>query len=279
MKNNYDKFFKSARAQKLQTSDFKKVNIKKLQKKSQSHITDDQLKTAIAEVHRGMIKNKQKKLGKQFPVTAGVLLAASLIVAVIIGYNSDKAEEIISTIEIKILGTTASASETPAAAKNSQTKDKKTEGTAEADAAAPAPEKEKQLSMTPEELALFKNLEERRKALDQREAELKKLDEELQKQKEELDKRLVDIEQVRKSIANQLEEKVKVDQERVDQLVSFYSSMKAQQAAKIIETLNEDLAVEVLLKMKKKSAAEVMNLMAADKAQRLSEKFAGYRRK
>jgi len=94
-----------------------------------------------------------------------------------------------------------------------------------------------------------------------------------------LEKRLSEIEGVRRSIASQLEEKVKVDKERVEQLVQFYSTMKPQQAAKIIESLNEDLAVEVLVKMKKKSAAEIMNLINAEKAQRLSESFAGYKLK
>ncbi len=278
MKNNYDNFFKSARATKMQTTETKRLNIKKLQKKSES---EPDIKKQIADIQKGLSSKRQKRMGKQFPVTAGIFLAVSLALAIVVGYNAEKAEEIISTVEVKILGTTASAAETSPnkAEKNSQTNDKKPEGTAASDGVASAPEKEKPVGMTSEELALFKNLDDRRKSLDQREAELKKLDEELQKQKEELDKRLVEIEQVRKTIANQLEEKVKVDQERVDQLVSFYSTMKAQQAAKIIETLNEDLAVEVLLKMKKKSAAEVLNLMAADKAQRLSEKFAGYRRK
>ena len=38
------------------------------------------------------------------------------------------------------------------------------------------------------------------------------------------------------------------------------------------------LAVEVLAKMKKKNAAEIMNLLPADKARVLSEKYTGYRR-
>ena len=279
MKNNYDTFFKSARAKKIQAETAKKLDIKKLKRTSAEN--EANLKSTIGGIQNRILRKRQQKLERQFPMAAGFFLGLSLIAIVAISYNSEKFEEILSTIEIKILGTTASAAETApsSAAKNSQSKDKNEEGTATSENKEKSAEKEKSTSMTEEELSLFKNLDERRKALDLREAELKKLDEELQKQKEELDKRLVQIEQVRKNIANQLEEKVKVDQERVDQLVSFYSTMKPQQAAKIIETLNEDLAVEVLLKMKKKSAAEVMNLMGAEKAQRLSEKFAGYRRK
>jgi len=54
--------------------------------------------------------------------------------------------------------------------------------------------------------------------------------------------------------------------------------MKPAQAAKVFETMDEDLAVEILGKMKKKNAAEVMNLIKPEKAQVFSEKYAGYKR-
>ena len=54
--------------------------------------------------------------------------------------------------------------------------------------------------------------------------------------------------------------------------------MKPKQAAEVIGSLNEELAVEVLAKMKKKNAAEIMNLLPPDKARILSEKYTGYRR-
>lgn len=104
------------------------------------------------------------------------------------------------------------------------------------------------------------------------------MEEELHNQKVELEKRLASLEQLRTQIGNQLQERVSTDAEQVDKLVSFYSSMKPQTAAKVIEKLNEDLAVEVLKKMKKKEAAEIMNMIESEKAQRLSEKFAGYKK-
>ena len=55
--------------------------------------------------------------------------------------------------------------------------------------------------------------------------------------------------------------------------------MKPQSAAKVFEEIDEDLAVEVLGKMKKKQMAEILNLLKPDKAQRLSERFAGYKAK
>jgi flagellar motility protein MotE (MotC chaperone) len=129
-----------------------------------------------------------------------------------------------------------------------------------------------------EEMSFFKKLNDRKKEQDLREAELNKMEEELQRQKVELDEKIKRLEAMRGEISQTLKARVASDQEKVDKLVQMYSSMKPQQASKIIESLNEDLAVEVLDKMKKKSAAEIMNAMDSKKAQRLSELLTGYQR-
>ena len=131
---------------------------------------------------------------------------------------------------------------------------------------------------TPEELSFFNKLNDRKKQLDLREAELNKLEEELQKQKLALDDKIKQLDHTRDEISATLKTRVATDQAKVDKLVDFYSTMKPQQAAKVIESLNEDLAVNVLDKMKKKNAAEVLNVMDAKKARRFSELLAGYER-
>jgi len=100
----------------------------------------------------------------------------------------------------------------------------------------------------------------------------------LQKQKLELDEKLKELEKVRQGVASVLKERISVDSEKLDRLVDFYSNMKPQNAAKIFEEVDESLAVEILGRLKKKNAAEIMNLVKPDKAQRLSEKYTGYRR-
>ena len=55
--------------------------------------------------------------------------------------------------------------------------------------------------------------------------------------------------------------------------------MKPQQAAKVFETMDEDLAVEIIGRMKRKPAAEILNLLKAEKAQVISEKYTGYKRR
>lgn len=124
-----------------------------------------------------------------------------------------------------------------------------------------------------------RDFKERKKALDQKEEELKAWEAEIQTQKSDLDTKIAEIQKIRNDISAQLEERVKADQAKIDTLVQVYSQMKASQAAKVFETLDEDLAVDILTKMKKKNAADILNLLKADKAQLLSEKFAGYIRK
>ncbi len=131
---------------------------------------------------------------------------------------------------------------------------------------------------TPEELSFFSKLNDRKKQLDLREAELNKLETELQKQKLALDEKIKQLDHTRDEISATLKTRVAIDQSKVDKLVEFYSTMKPQQAAKVIESLNEDLAVGVLDKMKKKNAAEVLNVMDAKKARRFSELLTGYER-
>lgn len=127
-----------------------------------------------------------------------------------------------------------------------------------------------------EEISFFKKLGERKESLDRREAELVKLEEELQKEKKGLDERIRQLELMRKEITTKLKDRVVQDQEKVAKLVDVYSNMKATQAARVIETLNEDLAVTILDKLKKKNAAEILNSMSAAKAKKLSEMLTGY---
>jgi flagellar motility protein MotE (MotC chaperone) len=218
-------------------------------------------------------KRKRKKL--PLGACVGFILTFGFILA---AYNHYAAiESFVSKIEIGILGQ-ASAQSGSIAGKNSAAVPTKKENLAPVKTSDAKPASSVTAGMTAEEIALFKSLEERKRQLDQREDELKKLESELQLQKQELEKRLAELDQLRARIANQLQERVTSDEEKVSKLVDFYSNMKPQKAAKVFETMNEDLAVEILQKMKKSSAAEIMNLIEADKARKLSEKFAGYRK-
>ncbi len=122
---------------------------------------------------------------------------------------------------------------------------------------------------------IYKALKDKRRELEKKERRLAQLEEDLQKQKEEIEKQLKEMQEMRTNISTKLDRKVAADQESIDKLVGVYSNMKPKNAALIISQIDDDLAVKVLGKMKKQSAAEILNFVEPKKAQFLSEKFTG----
>jgi flagellar motility protein MotE (MotC chaperone) len=221
---------------------------------------------------------RAKKPAARFPLLA---LVGFFVSAVGFGYASvypDEFNQIFQKVEIRFMSIASAADETAPA--NSAAKKpggaEKTAANADAKTADDAATKDDSKA---EDLSYLSKLNERKKELDAREKELGELEEELHKQRDEVEVRIKKLEDIRRQIASVLKDKVDADQSKVDKLVEFYSNMKPKQAADILGTINEDLAVEILGKMKKKNAAEILNLLAPAKAQTISEKFAGYKRR
>lgn len=211
------------------------------------------------------------------PWKAIAALSVSLGLAGFYLASPELVEHALDRIEIRAFGPASASEGKGAAEKSSGAKDAKAKAAGDASHAEPAkgPEGKEAVS---EDLSHFEKLKQRKEELDRREKELSELEEELQRQKVELDKRIQQLEDMRTQIAQVLKDRVEMDQEKVTKLVDLYSNMKPKQAADVIGTINEELAVEVLAKMKKKNAAEIMNLLPAEKARVLSEKYTGYRR-
>lgn len=269
--NGYDRYLqqletKESRGDKLSFSSAKKSAAAKSAAKAHAQ--------AISKLNKETRPRKKNRV----PVLSIVLSLLGLVSAYWGYENHEKLEKVMDSVEVSFM-TRSAASETAAPAKA------KSEG--EAATAATNKEDKKSEEVTQDKVNndevvdfnYIKDFQERKKQLDMREEELKKLEAEMMVQKESVDKKLEEVENIRKQISQQLEERVKADEQKIDTLVQVYSQMKPQQAAKVFETIDEDLAVEVLTKMKKKSAADILNLLKADRAQSLSEKYAGYKRK
>jgi flagellar motility protein MotE (MotC chaperone) len=252
---------------------------------------EDQLRL---ELSRRMKARKRENIRKRqsFPIFPAICVVVAICTGSVGYFRPDLADRALSHIDVGIFGRANAAepkaakageSAKPAEGAKAEAKSAETAGAnAEKDAAPKGEAKDEKVAnirnWTPEELSFFNKLNDRKKELDLREAELNKLEEELQKQKNALDERIKQLETMRAQISQTLKTRVATDQQKVDKLVDFYSTMKPQQAAKVIETLNEDLAIEVIDKMKKKNAAEILNAMDAKKARRLSELITGYQR-
>lgn len=125
---------------------------------------------------------------------------------------------------------------------------------------------------------VFKALRDKARELEKKERRLAQLEEELQQQKTEIEKQLKDMQEMRRNISSKLDKKEVADQKSIDKLVGVYSSMKPQNAALIFTQLDDALAVQILDKMKKQSAAAILNYIEPKKARSLSEKFTGVKK-
>lgn len=253
MKNGYDQFFKQARkAAQTQPSP---VNRK-----------------ILTELNKNSSRKKNHK--KETPWGFIVFSFCGLLLTLGGATYVDDVESLFKKVEIGLLGSANAQEATAPSAQPKSEKSGETKDSAETKAQTESGPKE----WTGEQIDHLSKLNERSKELEFKEEELKRMEAELLKQKEELAKRLQDLESTRSNISEVLRERVKADEQKVDTLVQLYTNMKPQNAAKVFETIDEDLAVQILGKMKKKSAADIMNLLKPEKAQILTEKYAGFKR-
>jgi flagellar motility protein MotE (MotC chaperone) len=110
------------------------------------------------------------------------------------------------------------------------------------------------------------SLDQERQRLDEREKELKRLETEVDKKLDQLKKQRIDLEAL-------LAEKDAQELQRVKDLSKMYEKMAADQAARVLTTLDEDLAIAILEHMKTKSAARILNNLDQEKAAALTAAF------
>lgn len=121
-------------------------------------------------------------------------------------------------------------------------------------APAPAPE------TTPASLA------QKREELDRREQSLKTLE-------QDLNAKMENLQQMQAKIERMLADAREIRDAKLRHLIDVYSNMKAKQAAAVIETLNDDIAVKILSGMRGRQAGEILTFVKAEKAAELSEKL------
>lgn len=294
MKPGYDDFFRKARVNAGVSKESTKARFaldeqpagrtaktadKRNDSRGQSAMSRPKISGTTDRERLGMLRDRvrstRKRQRRKFPFKLvigsflGILAAGAGL-----QYHED-IDKLLSRIEVGAI-TTAQASE--AKAKPAPAPSGVTAGTGER-APAAIDQKAARKEWTEDEINHLQKLVQRKEQLDAREAELSRLETELTAQKEELEKKLKSMDETRAGISNMLQERSTQDVEKVDTLVQVYSNMKPSNAAKVLETMDEDLAVEIIGRMKRKNAAEVLNLMKPEKAQVFSEKFAGYRKK
>jgi flagellar motility protein MotE (MotC chaperone) len=117
-------------------------------------------------------------------------------------------------------------------------------------------------------------LQEKTLRLSQQEQVLKDWEERLKVQEERLKTRIAELQKI-EAAKQKLSAENKKRQEAVEQnLVKTYESMNPRRAADILSVMEESLAVELLMVMKARNVAQILDKMDPNKAMLLSTKIA-----
>jgi flagellar motility protein MotE (MotC chaperone) len=123
----------------------------------------------------------------------------------------------------------------------------------------------------------IQELEERKAALDLREKQLAEKARGLELQEKILKEKLKKMEDLNKKMAERLDLFKKDHEQRITKLVTVVEGMKPEMAARYVEALDPDLAVEILARIKEQKASKIMNLVDKKLSAKLTELYTGYR--
>jgi flagellar motility protein MotE (MotC chaperone) len=130
-------------------------------------------------------------------------------------------------------------------------------------------------SATADPAVTMASLKKKEQELKEREAAVLKKEQELAPLQAEVDAKIEKLNELQTTLtamAKQIAEKGQTLQdEKINHLVTLYSSMDASKAAKIMDKLSLDIVVKILASMKGKSAGQILAAMNADKGAVISE--------
>ena len=134
-------------------------------------------------------------------------------------------------------------------------------------------------AVSPETFRMIETIENKNRELKKREEELRIKQTRLEaleaKVRKDLDKIEKNISESKKQMGIQ-DEKTK---ENVEALIKVYSSRKPEEAANLVEAIDEGLALQIISGMKSKIAGQVLSNLDVKVAKRISENLAGKRDK
>ncbi|WP_198146004.1 MotE family protein [Desulfonatronovibrio magnus] len=110
----------------------------------------------------------------------------------------------------------------------------------------------------------FRRLRAREEEIDRRERNLRMLE-------AELDEKLAELQRLEAGLERMLEEADVVKDQKIRHLVDVYANMRPQQAAEVLETIDENIAVKILAGMRGRQAGDILTHVNSRKAARLSE--------
>jgi flagellar motility protein MotE (MotC chaperone) len=124
-----------------------------------------------------------------------------------------------------------------------------------------------------EERRILAAIKERDERLSVREEQLQGRELELKTLEAEVDKKIAAMQRLRNELSELLDRRDAEENARIEELSLIYERMNPQQAAVLISELETQLAVNLLLGIKKKTAGQIMERLNAETAIRLSRAF------
>ena len=124
-----------------------------------------------------------------------------------------------------------------------------------------------------EERRLLVSIEDEYAKLSEREAKLDSREMQLKTLQAEVDKKLAAMQELRDELVKLLDRKDQEEGVRVEELSKIYEKMSPRKAARLIRDLDKDLAINLLLGIKSKTAGKILDYLDPDIATELSRAF------
>lgn len=119
-------------------------------------------------------------------------------------------------------------------------------------------------------MELFKDLSKRRKLLDNRERALSVREALLKAAEQEINQKYEELLSIRSEIKDLLAQQSEEEQKRIASLVKIYEGMKPKDAARIFNTLDRDVLIQVVSEMSERKSAPIIASMDPDRARTLT---------
>lgn len=126
------------------------------------------------------------------------------------------------------------------------------------------------IETSPAELDVLKQLSARREALDQRAQDIDKREALLKIYEQRIEQKTREMTALRQQIQTLLGQANESQAAQLDNLVKIYETMKPEDAAKIFDTLDMQILLGVIQRMKPKSTAPIMAKMSSEKAKEVT---------
>jgi len=131
-----------------------------------------------------------------------------------------------------------------------------------------APKRE---ALTDTERQILLNLMERKRQLDERDTLLNQREEQLRALRDNVQQQVTELKRLQSDIEASMEAKKAQDAENLQKVVNLYNGMDPIKAAEKLAQLEPKVAVQIVMSMNQRKAAQVLQALPADNAKRITE--------